>query len=98
MHLSPFGLKPEISVIVPCFNEQEVLPETCLRLTSSLEQIGRPYEILFVDDGSQDDTAHVLTGLHAADPRVRIVRLSRNFGHQIAISAGLEYARGAAVV
>lgn len=98
MHLTSFGPKPEITVIVPCFNEEVVLPETSRRLTASLEQIGCAFEIIFVDDGSQDNTPRVLTGLHAGDPRVRIVRLSRNFGHQIAISAGLEYARGSAVV
>lgn len=98
MHLAPFGPKPEITVIVPCFNEEVVLPETSRRLIASLKQIGCSFEIIFVDDGSRDDTPRVLTGLHAADPRIRIVRLSRNFGHQIAISAGLEYARGAAVV
>jgi dolichol-phosphate mannosyltransferase len=98
MQLAPFGPKPEITVVVPCFNEEVVLPETSRRLTTSLEQIGCAFEIIFVDDGSRDDTPRVLTGLHAADPRIRIVRLSRNFGHQIAITAGLEYARGAAVV
>ena len=63
-----------------------------------MEQIGRSFEIVYVDDGSKDDTPRVLTELQASDPRLRVVRLSRNFGHQIAISAGLEYARGAAVV
>jgi glycosyltransferase involved in cell wall biosynthesis len=67
-------------------------------LTASLERIGRSYEIIYVDDGSRDDTPRILADLHAGDLRNRVVRLSRNFGHQIAISAGLEYARGAAVV
>src|ERR1700690_1541181 len=98
MQLASFGPKPEITVVVPCFNEDVVLPETTRRLTASLEQIGRPFEIVYVDDGSKDNTASVLTDLHASDPRIRVVRLSRNFGHQIAISAGLEYARGAAIV
>jgi glycosyltransferase involved in cell wall biosynthesis len=98
MRLASFGPKPEITVVVPCFNEDVVLPETTRRLTASLEQIGRPFEIVYVDDGSKDNTASVLTDLHASDPRIRVVRLSRNFGHQIAISAGLEYARGAAIV
>ena len=98
MHLASFGPKPEITVIVPCFNEEVVLPETARRLTASLEQVCGSFEIIFVDDGSRDGTPRVLTGLHAADPRIRIVRLSRNFGHQIAITAGLEYARGSAVV
>lgn len=98
MHLAALGPKPEITVIVPCFNEEAVLRETSRRLIASLEQNQRPFEILFVDDGSTDDTARVLTSLHVDDARIRIVRLSRNFGHQIAISAGLDYARGAAVV
>src|ERR1051326_6338081 len=98
MHLASFGPKPELTVIVPCFNEEVVLPETARRLTASLEQIGCSFEIIFVDDGSRDGTPQVLTGLHTVDPRLRIVRLSRNFGHQIALPPGLEYARGAAVV
>lgn len=98
MHLASFGPKPEITVIVPCFNEEVVLPETARRLTASMERLDGSFEIIFVDDGSRDGTARVLTSLHAADPRIRIVRLSRNFGHQIAITAGLEYARGSAVV
>ena len=95
MRLAP---KPEISVVVPCYNEDAVLLETTRRLTASLEQIGRSFEIVYVDDGSRDNTPRILTEIHGSDPRVRVVRLSRNFGHQIAISAGLEYARGAAVV
>jgi dolichol-phosphate mannosyltransferase len=98
MRVASFGPRPEISVVVPCFNEDAVLPETTRRLTASLEQIGRPFEIIFVDDGSRDNTPRILTELHGSDSRIRVVRLSRNFGHQIAISAGLEYARGAAVV
>jgi dolichol-phosphate mannosyltransferase len=98
MRLASFGSKPEISVVVPCFNEDAVLPETTRRLIASLEQIGRSFEIVYVDDGSRDNTPRILTEIYASDPRIRVVRLSRNFGHQIAISAGLEYARGAAVV
>src|SRR5438270_3882833 len=95
MRLAP---KPEVSVVVPCYNEDAVLLETTRRLTASLEQIGRTFEIVFIDDGSRDNTPRVLTEIHGSDPRVRVVRLSRNFGHQVASSAGLEYARGSAVV
>ncbi len=98
MQPASFGPKPEISIIVPCFNEEGVIAETSRRLTASLEHIGRSFEIIYVDDGSKDNTPRMLADLHAADSRNRVVRLSRNFGHQIAISAGLEYARGAAVV
>jgi polyisoprenyl-phosphate glycosyltransferase len=98
MRLPSFGPKPEITVVVPCFNEEAVLQETTNRLIASLEGMGRAFEIIYVDDGSKDDTPRVLADLHASDPRIRVVRLSRNFGHQIAISAGLEFARGSAVV
>ncbi len=88
-----------ISVVVPCYNEEAVLPETHRRLVSALEGIaGVRFEIVYADDGSQDATPDLLRALQAADPRVRIVRLSRNFGHQLAVSAGLEHAAGDAVV
>ncbi|HEX8723096.1 MAG TPA: glycosyltransferase family 2 protein [Pyrinomonadaceae bacterium] len=88
-----------ISVVVPCYNEEAVLPETHRRLTSALEAIeGVSFEVVYADDGSQDATPDLLRALQAADPRVRVVRLSRNFGHQLAVSAGLEHASGDAVV
>lgn len=87
-----------LSVIVPCANEEEVLRETSRRLTEALEQIGLDFEIIYVDDGSTDSTPDLLRELCAADHRMRLVRLSRNFGHQIAITAGLEHASGDAAV
>lgn len=88
-----------VSVVVPCFNEQDVLPLTHRRLIETLaaiEPLG--VEIVYVDDGSSDATGSVLSGLAAADPRVRVVRFSRNFGHQIAITAGIAHASGDAIV
>ncbi len=88
-----------LSVVVPCYNEQEVLPETHRRLVEVLTAIpGVTFELLYVDDGSADGTPTRLAQLQADDPRVRTVRLSRNFGHQIAVTAGLEHASGDAVV
>lgn len=87
-----------VSVVVPCYQEEAVLAETHERLTRALKSLGADYEILYVDDGSRDGTLAILRDLHRADPRVLVVALSRNFGHQIAISAGLDAARGAAVV
>jgi dolichol-phosphate mannosyltransferase len=87
-----------LSVVVPCFNEQEVLPDTNRRLIAVLERLPLRFEIIYVDDGSADMTAGILRELTTRDGRVRIVRLSRNFGHQMAITAGLEYASGDAVV
>ncbi len=83
-----------LSIIVPCFNEDEVLLEANRRLLRTAEQSGMDFEILYVDDGSVDGTAEILRQLHAADPRVKVLRLSRNFGHQFAITAGLEHASG----
>lgn len=87
-----------LSVIVPCYNEEEVIMHTHERLASVLETIAPAFEIIYVDDGSRDRTAQLLQRLHMLDHHVRVVRLSRNFGHQIAASAGLDYARGDAVV
>lgn len=86
-----------LSVVVPCMNEEEVLRETNRRLVEVLEGISCNIEIVYVDDGSTDSTTEVLRELQAQDSRVHVVRFSRNFGHQIAITAGLEHACGDAV-
>jgi polyisoprenyl-phosphate glycosyltransferase len=91
--------KQQLSVIVPCYNEEAVLAETHRRLSDVLERIDDvDYEIIYVDDGSRDDTGLILAALHASDEHVRVVRFSRNFGHQTAVTAGLEHATGDAVV
>lgn len=87
-----------LSVIVPCFNEQDVLRATHERLTSVLAGMSLDYELIFVNDGSRDDTQLILTELQLVDPHVRVLLFSRNFGHQIAVTAGLEEASGDAVV
>jgi dolichol-phosphate mannosyltransferase len=87
--------KTLLSLVVPVFNESEVLDAFFGRATSALSAIRDcEYEIIFVDDGSRDDSFNKLSGFAAADPHVRVVKLSRNFGHQIAITAGLDHARG----
>lgn len=88
-----------LSIIVPCYNEDAVLRATHERLTEVLRQMTEfDYEIIFVNDGSADQTQVVLNHLHLLDPHVRALLLSRNFGHQIAVTAGLEAAAGDAVV
>jgi dolichol-phosphate mannosyltransferase len=87
-----------LSVIVPCFNEEEVIEHTNDRLARALGAITPDFEIIYVDDGSRDRTAELLQKIQAASPQVRVIRLSRNFGHQIAVTAGVEYARGDAIV
>jgi glycosyltransferase involved in cell wall biosynthesis len=85
-----------LSVVAPMYDEEETVEEFHTRVSSALE--GRPYEIVLVDDASSDATPELLDRLAATDPRVRVIHLSRNFGHQAAITAGLEHARGDAVV
>lgn len=87
-----------LTVVVPAYNEQEVLPEFHRRVTAVFETIDADTEILYVNDGSSDTTREVLSALAASDIRVTVVDLSRNFGKEIALSAGLDHARGDAVV
>lgn len=86
-----------ISIVIPVLNEEETLSELRHRLLKASEAWGDTFEVILVDDGSTDRTPAILRDLHASDPRFKVVRLSRNFGHQVAISAGLHYASGDAV-
>jgi dolichol-phosphate mannosyltransferase len=90
--------RPVLSVVIPVFNEAGNLPALYERLTGVLEQTGASYEIVFVDDGSRDRSLDILRALAADDRRVLAVELARNFGHQVAISAGLDHARGDGVI
>ncbi|HEX6984151.1 MAG TPA: glycosyltransferase family 2 protein [Planctomycetaceae bacterium] len=94
----PRPFDPLLSVVVPCFNEQEVLRETHRRLSAALRGLRVDYEIVYVDDGSRDETPAILRELQSSDGRVRVVRFSRNFGHQVAVTAGMDHAAGDAVV
>ena len=85
---------PLISVIVPVYNEEKVLAATCARLRTVLLALGEPYEVLFVDDGSRDRTLDLLRDVAAEDSSVKVLALSRNFGQQVAITAGLEHCSG----
>src|SRR5262249_37011487 len=86
------------SLVVPVLNEEEVLEETSATLTAVLEGLGRPYEVVVVDNGSTDRTPAVAAGLCGRDPRWRYLRLSRNFGYQNSITAGMLAAQGEAVM
>jgi dolichol-phosphate mannosyltransferase len=88
----------EISVVIPLWNEQENLEALYRRLSLTLRAVELTYEIVLVDDGSQDATAALIDGLQRSDPNVGVVHLSRNFGHQAAVSAGIDHAGGQAVV
>lgn len=86
------------SIVVPVFNEEEVIAVTYERLKQVMDTTGRPYELLFVNDGSKDRTAQTLSEICQKDKDVKLIHFSRNFGHQIAISAGMDNALGQAIV
>ncbi|NTU77813.1 MAG: glycosyltransferase family 2 protein [Chloroflexales bacterium] len=88
----------DLSVVIPAYNEEENLPALYTRLVAALSPLGLRFEILFVNDGSRDHTLPMLRQIAADDPRVIVVDLARNFGHQVAISAGLDHTRGQAVI
>jgi dolichol-phosphate mannosyltransferase len=91
-------VKVKYSVIVPMYNEEEVIDHTYGRLKEVMDSAGEPYELIFVNDGSRDGTVAKTSLIAGADPNVRLIDFSRNFGHQIAISAGMDYAQGDAIV
>lgn len=86
------------SIIAPCYNEQGNLEELYRRSREILEQTDESWELVLINDGSVDRTAEMMRQLHAADPRVHFIDFARNFGHQIAVTAGLDYAQGDAVI
>jgi len=90
--------KAEVSVVIPVFNEEKNLRNLYERLTHVLHKLRRPYEIIFVDDGSTDNTFDRLIALHKEDNRVKIIRFTRNFGQHAAITAGFDFCKGEAVV
>jgi dolichol-phosphate mannosyltransferase len=92
------GLRPVLSIVAPVFNEVETLPRFYERVVAVMESLGEPFELILVDDGSTDGSSRGLHELFAHDRRLRVITLSRNFGHQIAISAGLDHVRGEAAL
>ena len=87
-----------LSIVIPILNEARGIETLVERLREALEKIGRPFEVIFIDDGSIDATLALLKRIHGADPRFKAVSLSRNFGKEIAVAAGLKYASGDGVV
>src|SRR5215468_6263878 len=95
---APSPTRPVYSIVAPVFNEEALLPEFCRRAIATMEALGEPFELVLVNDGSRDRCPEIMRELHAADSRIKIINFSRNFGHQIAITAGIDYAGGQAVV
>jgi glycosyltransferase involved in cell wall biosynthesis len=90
--------KPAISLVIPVYNEAPNLLPLYQRIRSACEPLGQPYEIVFVDDGSQDDTFATLAELHRQDARVHVVRFRKNYGQTAAMAAGFQYAKGAIIL
>lgn len=87
-----------LSLVVPVFNEQEVLQESFSRMDAAMRETGYAYEIIYVNDGSRDNTMQQLRDIAAKAPYVRVLSFSRNFGHQLAVTAGMDIAKGDAVI
>jgi polyisoprenyl-phosphate glycosyltransferase len=91
-------VRPTLSVVIPVFNEEETIPELDRRLRVFLGELGETWEVVFVDDGSRDASSKMLQALAEKEPRYKLISFGRNFGHQIAITAGMDRAEGEAVV
>jgi glycosyltransferase involved in cell wall biosynthesis len=89
---------PEVSVLVPVLDEAESIAELAARVTSVLDELGLTFELVFVDDGSRDGTSGRVREVHGRDPRVKLVRLRRNFGKAAALSAGFDFSRGGLII
>jgi glycosyltransferase involved in cell wall biosynthesis len=91
-------MSPELSIVIPVRNESANVEPLHRELTETLEAAGRPYEVIFIDDGSTDDTYSRLASMQAGDPRLRVIRFRRNFGQTAAFAAGFSHARGRYIV
>jgi glycosyltransferase involved in cell wall biosynthesis len=89
---------PVLSIVIPVYNEQESVRLLCQRIRNACEPLGRPYEMVFVDDGSRDQTFAILHGLHRTDARVKVIRFRKNFGQTAAMTAGFAYAKGEVII
>src|SRR5436309_8001117 len=89
---------PTLSIVAPAYNEERNIPAFLAAMIPMLEGIGETFEIVFVDDGSRDGTLGMLAAAASQDPRIRVVGLSRNFGKDIALSAGIQHTSGQAII
>src|SRR5260370_42064760 len=90
--------QPVYSVVAPVYNESQSLPEFYDRVRAALDSLGEPWELVLVNDGSRDNSLEVMRQLNASDPRIKLIDFARNFGHQIAVTAGMDFTSGKAVI
>lgn len=90
--------KPYVSVLIPVLNEEESLPELQNRLYDVLEQLNRPYEIIYINDGSTDSTQNILEGFHGRSDKVKVIEFNKNYGQHMALFAGFEHASGDIII
>ena len=90
--------KPILSVVAPLYNEEETLPEFCRRLYKTLSEIGKTWEVIFVNDGSRDRSSRIIESQPSGNGQIKIIEFSRNFGHQAAVTAGIDNAMGSAII
>ncbi len=90
--------RPTFSIVGPVYNEEALLEEFCLRMIEVLEPLGEPFELVLVNDGSRDRSPEILRRMNERDPRIKVINFSRNFGMQAALTAGLDYAGGQAII
>lgn len=86
------------SIVAPCYNEEGNMPELHRRISEVMNQAGEPWELVLINDGSRDRTRELMQELHALDQRVHYIDFARNFGHQLAVTAGMDYAQGDAII
>ena len=98
MTVNIMPVEPVYSIVIPVYNEQYVIYTSYKRISEVMDTLNEPYELLFVDDGSTDETANVIKSLSKTDANVRLLSFSRNFGHQAAVSAGIDHSLGEAVI
>lgn len=91
-------MKPVYSIVAPVYNEHEILPEFYERVRDVMTRMGERWELIMVNDGSEDTSFDVMMALAARDSHVKVINFARNFGHQVAVTAGIDYARGDAVI
>src|SRR5438067_9663726 len=90
--------QPVYSVVAPVYNESQSLPEFYNRVCAALDSLGEPWELVLVNDGSRDTSLEVMRQLNASDSRIKLIDFARNFGHQIAVTAGMDFTSGKAVI